>query len=731
MKKNKRATKLQSNEVATPELPCQEVFNHAPRIKQSFPVGWLKSQSASDLASLAETIWQSFSAVVQSPGVNKRFIFGGEWGSTDSIEGRWALLEQCVRELRRSPAPSDATKSNHALETEVKSRIESDLTRLFFGSSEFLECEFDGRFTPPHFINAAISCRVLTEGISDRGIEVPQAATEIERLNKLLSGSSLHDKFKEVPLNEEMKGLVEREPDLCKDERIRLNRLILEGAFPTTCPRISMRGIRFKLEDPELPKLIQLEIIQRLFVLSILPLWNPNAILAIHGVAKSFTTALEDQTELRTEFNEDDLIDEVALLTHLQKGTDPVSKFLMEQFTPNVRKQILEHKRRSVPSDPLRKVLLGELNRVVQGSRLIYTKERFPKLARRTRVMIERHHPGDDPSQLNRLLLQEAYPHEIKESDAEENIERLKAVARITPTWPVMASMYKADNDRNRKLFEALELNSQSHPYHDAKHVRPSVAKDRASAEVYEIRLWRADAFFAYDLPKPSMFESDVWRMAVSLHPLSSDSYKEWFKVIKARLMERYAGRPDLDLELRGLGDHKTQSSRAKDDPRYVDTYIRDGIWFELENAVKTVAKHDPDPPTSEEPRSAMLRKASVFRIEEFHSYSTSNPGGLIDLLSARGIEVPQGTTDIERLNNLLSGNSLYDKFKEIPLNDEMNWLIGREPNLCEGERIRLNRLILEEAFSSGAFPGSTGVYPQMPPIHNLSQWQKKKQAAR
>lgn len=100
----------------------------------------------------------------------------------------------------------------------------------------------------------------LIEAITARAIEVPQAPTEIERLNQLLSGGSLLDQFKEITLPEEAAWMVERDmPRQLDEERIRLNRLILEAAFPKQCPR--NRYIRFlgrKLEPEDVVPIIRM-----------------------------------------------------------------------------------------------------------------------------------------------------------------------------------------------------------------------------------------------------------------------------------------------------------------------------------------------------------------------------------------------------------------------------------------------------------------------------------------
>jgi hypothetical protein len=108
----------------------------------------------------------------------------------------------------------------------------------------------NGRSTP----------RSLIDAITAQGVEVPQAITEIERLNQLLSNGNLLDQFKEITLSEEAAWMVRRNlPGQLDEERIRLNRLILEAAFPKLCPR--NRYIRFlgrALEAEDIVPLIRM-----------------------------------------------------------------------------------------------------------------------------------------------------------------------------------------------------------------------------------------------------------------------------------------------------------------------------------------------------------------------------------------------------------------------------------------------------------------------------------------
>ena len=95
------------------------------------------------------------------------------------------------------------------------------------GSSEFLLGQFIGQFTT----------RDLIEAITADGIAVPEAQSEIKSLNDVLCGISLHSKFPHISLCKEAEDFIKRESLLISEDRVKLNRLILEAAYPLKCPK--------------------------------------------------------------------------------------------------------------------------------------------------------------------------------------------------------------------------------------------------------------------------------------------------------------------------------------------------------------------------------------------------------------------------------------------------------------------------------------------------------------
>ena len=96
----------------------------------------------------------------------------------------------------------------------------------FLRSFEFWRDEFREPFT----ING------LLKAITADGIAVPERMTELEALNWLLRGDRLRERFKWIRLPEEAMHLRRRATSLGENERVRLNRFILETVYPRQCP---------------------------------------------------------------------------------------------------------------------------------------------------------------------------------------------------------------------------------------------------------------------------------------------------------------------------------------------------------------------------------------------------------------------------------------------------------------------------------------------------------------
>jgi GPH family glycoside/pentoside/hexuronide:cation symporter len=113
----------------------------------------------------------------------------------------------------------------------------------------------------------------------------------------------------------------------------------------------------------------------------------------------------------------DDLKDPAGLATKLGKASDPLSQYLRGRFSEEAQRQLEEYDVSGPPSEALQRALVGELNRLRQGD-LLYEEQRFAQveLTEEIQTQIKDEPQGEALLCLNRLLLEEAYPHEIAKS---------------------------------------------------------------------------------------------------------------------------------------------------------------------------------------------------------------------------------------------------------------------------------------------------------------------------
>lgn len=189
-------------------------------------------------------------------------------------------------------------------------------------------------------------------------------STLVSELNLIMQKSSFFDerRFEHIPLADDTRKLIRQDPKGV--ERTRLNRLLLEEAYPDE--------------------------------------------LATLASAKILFTARE-------------IRDAGSLALKLQDPQDPVSKHIKEQVSPAAYRAIDRYKQPDEKdkqpekaSEPLRNTLAQELNRLLQGPSL-FSEERFAAVALpgHTRDLIGKNPRGADLVRLNRLLLEEAYPKEL------------------------------------------------------------------------------------------------------------------------------------------------------------------------------------------------------------------------------------------------------------------------------------------------------------------------------
>lgn len=109
----------------------------------------------------------------------------------------------------------------------------------------------------------------------------------------------------------------------------------------------------------------------------------------------------------------DDILDVPGLLQRLTAQPDPLSAFLWQSFAEPARKILLEQ---SAPATH-RELLIQELNRLILSSSL-YDEQRFASvpLSAETKSLVTLPLEGVPLAQLNRMLLQAAFPGQIARS---------------------------------------------------------------------------------------------------------------------------------------------------------------------------------------------------------------------------------------------------------------------------------------------------------------------------
>jgi len=134
------------------------------------------------------------------------------------------------------------------------------------------------------------------------------------------------------------------------------------------------------------------------------------------------TTAAQEQY---VSFREGDIENVDSMVARLQKGEDPLSKFLMERLSTDTRRQVHNYgsnvKRHSTSSasEALQKALVKEFNELIQGG-CLYAPKLFAhvRLASTTQAALRQNPQGPELIKLNRALLEEAYPTELVKAAA-------------------------------------------------------------------------------------------------------------------------------------------------------------------------------------------------------------------------------------------------------------------------------------------------------------------------
>ncbi|MCL5236881.1 MAG: LPS assembly lipoprotein LptE [Nitrospirae bacterium] len=176
-------------------------------------------------------------------------------------------------------------------------------------------------------------------------------------LNAVLQKPSFYNerRFAHIDLTDDTRQLIRQDPRGV--ERTRLNRLLLEEAYPDEIVTLASSHILFTIKD---------------------------------------------------------IKDPGSLALKLQEPKDSLSRYIREQLSPAAYRLVDKYNPSEKALEPLKNALIKELNTLLQGPSL-FNEERFASvmLSENTRELIRQNPKGTDRVRLNRQLLEEAYPDEL------------------------------------------------------------------------------------------------------------------------------------------------------------------------------------------------------------------------------------------------------------------------------------------------------------------------------
>ena len=129
-------------------------------------------------------------------------------------------------------------------------------------------------------------------------------------------------------------------------------------------------------------------------------------------------------------FDMDSIKDPGSLVVKLQDTRAPVSELIASQLSEDMQWLLVGYDGASKPSAKLQKVLLSDLNRLLQAKSL-YDAQLFAniELSEQTQALITQNpQSGEALVRLNRFLLSDAYPHELASLSEQQNSEVSKGI---------------------------------------------------------------------------------------------------------------------------------------------------------------------------------------------------------------------------------------------------------------------------------------------------------------
>jgi NAD-dependent DNA ligase len=119
------------------------------------------------------------------------------------------------------------------------------------------------------------------------------------------------------------------------------------------------------------------------------------------------------------EFSEFDIYNPISIITRLKRKADKPSEYILSHFSKRSREMLSEYHEGNEISKTLLSNLITELNKIVNTRDFsIYNKEIFidVKLSKETKKLLNQNPKGKECARLNRLLLEDIYPHELSKS---------------------------------------------------------------------------------------------------------------------------------------------------------------------------------------------------------------------------------------------------------------------------------------------------------------------------
>jgi len=192
---------------------------------------------------------------------------------------------------------------------------------------------------------------------------------------------------------------------------------IVAGIIPVACSWTVMKWMNRRMEIPlrEVPGMSLADLRKNAerpeselpgFAASILPVVLPIILISV----SSTFIAIQGKGFEKSHFN-----DAPALVSRLKAATDPAAQWLAGQFSAKTKQALAGHDTAQAPSAALQEAVVGELNTVIRGKSIAGEAAlQGVKLRDMTAVLKAQQPQADNLVRLNRSLLEDAFPAELK-----------------------------------------------------------------------------------------------------------------------------------------------------------------------------------------------------------------------------------------------------------------------------------------------------------------------------